>query len=256
VGNVKIKVINLWHIVVLFLCIFVLLELFVESAFYLPPHTVHLLNIIDNLVCVVFIADFFYQIWKAPQKLKYFYTWGWIDLISSIPNLQILRWGRAVRVIRIFRLLRGFRSTRMLMKYIFRDRAKGTFLAVSLITFVLIVASAIAVLNFEVVHNGNIKTPGEALWWAIVTVTTVGYGDYAPVTMGGRIIAGVLMVAGVGLFGTFTAFIANYFVETNGEVRKEQAKLNILLNEFKELKEELADIKGELKNIHNKVDKS
>jgi voltage-gated potassium channel len=248
VSKANLKVISLWHVIVLFMCIFVLLELCVEAAFDLPPHTEHLLNIIDNFICAVFIADFFYQLWKAPKKLNYFFTWGWIDLISSIPNVQFLRWGRAVRVIRIFRLLRGFRSTRMLMKYIFRDRAKGTFLAVSLITFVLIVASAIAVLNFEIVQNGTIKTPGEALWWAIVTVTTVGYGDYIPVTLGGRIVAAVLMLAGVALLGTFTAYIANYFVETSLEVRKEQAKLSIIMNEFKELKDDIAELREELKN--------
>jgi voltage-gated potassium channel len=243
----KIKVVNLWELAVLFLCIFVLLEIFIETVFNLPPHTVVLLNIVDDIVCIVFITDFVYQLWQAPEKLKYLYTWGWIDLISSIPGVEFLRWGRLIRVVRIFRLLRGFRSTRILIKYVFKNRAKGTFLTVILVTFLLIVVSSIAMLNCETVPNANIKTAEEALWWAIVTVTTVGYGNYVPVTLAGRIVASVLMIAGVGLLGTFTAYVASYFVDNSSEVRKEQVKLNILLREFKGLREEISELRDELK---------
>ena len=245
----KVRLVTLWEIAVLFLCVFVLVEIFIETVFYLPHHTVVLLNIIDNIICAIFISDFFYQLWKAPEKLKYLYTWGWIDLISSIPGVEFLRWGRAIRVVRIFRLLRGFRSTRLLMKYIFRNRAKGTFLTVILLTFMLIVISTIAILNCENVSNSTIKTPEEALWWAIVTVTTVGYGNYVPVTLAGRIVATFLMIAGVGLFGTFTAFVSSYFMDHSGEIKKEQVKLDILLKEFKELKSEISELRGELENI-------
>jgi voltage-gated potassium channel len=248
VKNGKVKIVTLWEIAVLFLCIFVLLEIFIETVFVLPPHTVSLLNIIDDIICAVFITDFFYQLWKAPKKLKYLYTWGWIDLISSIPGIEFLRWGRAVRVVRIFRLLRGFRSTRLFMKYIFKNRAKGTFLTVTLLTFVLIVVSSIAILNCETVPNANIKTPEEALWWAVVTVTTVGYGNYVPITLAGRIVATVLMIAGVGLFGTFTAFVSSYFVDSSIEVKKEQVKLDMLLHEFKGLKDEISALRDELEN--------
>ena len=245
----KLKTINLWQFAVLLLCIFVLVEIFVETVFVLPLHTVELLNITDNIVCVVFIADFFYQLWKAPKKFQYFYTWGWIDLISSIPNLQFLRWGRTIRVIRLIRLLRGFRSTRMLVRHLFRNRAKGTFFTVAMITFVIIIASSIVMLNCEKVPGSNIKTAGDALWWAVVTVTTVGYGNYYPVTIEGRIVAAILMIAGVGLFGTFTAYISSYFVDNSLEVKKEQLKLDELLAEFNELKSEISELKEELKRI-------
>ncbi len=247
--NKKLKTINLWQFAVLFLCIFVLIEIFIETVFELPTHTIELLNIIDNIVCAVFIVDFFYQLWTAPNKLQYFYTWGWIDLISSIPNLQFLRWGRMVRVIRLIRLLRGFRSTRMLVKHLFRNRAKGTFITVAMITFVVIVASSIIMLNCEKVPGSNIKTAGDALWWAVVTVTTVGYGNYYPVTAEGRIVATILMIAGVGLFGTFTAYISSYFFDNSMEVKKEQMKLNELLAEFNEFKKEISDLREELKKV-------
>jgi len=63
--------------------------------------------------------------------------------------------------------------------------------------------------------NSNIKTAEDALWWAYVTITTVGYGDRFPVTTEGRLIASLLMTAGVGLFGTFAGYISSLFIQTN-----------------------------------------
>ena len=74
---------------------------------------------------------------------------------------------------------------------------------------------AIGILQVEKDPNSNIKTAEDALWWAYVTITTVGYGDKYPVTTEGRLIAVVLMTGGVGLFGTFTAYIASWFVVDN-----------------------------------------
>ena len=67
--------------------------------------------------------------------------------------------------------------------------------------------------------NSNIKTAEDAIWWAWVTITTVGYGDKYPVTTEGRIIASFLMTAGVGLFGTFTGFIASWFLEKKSDIQ-------------------------------------
>lgn len=75
----------------------------------------------------------------------------------------------------------------------------------------LVIFSAIAILQVETDTGSNIKTAEDAIWWAYVTVTTVGYGDKYPITTEGRIIAAVLMTCGVGLFGTFTAYIASWF---------------------------------------------
>ncbi|WP_281299441.1 potassium channel family protein [Flavobacterium limnophilum] len=139
--------------------------------------------------------------------------WGWIDLISSIPMINYFRAGRLLRLIRLFRIVRAFRSSRMLLHHIFKNKAKGTFTTVSIFAVMLIIFSSIAILQVENTKEGNIKTAEDALWWAYVTITTVGYGDKFPVTTEGRIIAVVLMTAGVGLFGTFTAYASSLFVE-------------------------------------------
>jgi voltage-gated potassium channel len=228
-----------WQIVMMFLSIYVLFALFVETVFQLPAETSDLLNRVDNLVCIVFLIDFVRNLFTAKSKLGYL-KWGWIDFVSSIPYLYFLRWGRLVRVIRIMRLLRGFRSTKLILQILFANRAKGTFAAVAMITFVIVVFASIAILNLEKSSDSNIKNAPDALWWAFVTVSTVGYGDRYPVTHLGRIVAVLLMTAGVGLFGTFTAYVASLF---NQQGVKENEKQDVMvIAELKAIGERLDKI--------------
>jgi voltage-gated potassium channel len=88
----------------------------------------------------------------------------------------------------------------------------------------LTITCGAAILHFEVHADGNIKTADDAVWWALVTITTVGYGDRFPVTTEGRVIAVVLMFAGVGLFGTFSGFLASWFIGSD-ESKSEVAQL-------------------------------
>lgn len=228
--------VTIWQIVMLFLCVYVLGALFVDTVFRLPVEVSVLLNTIDNLVCVLFIGDFVYNIVTAKSKLGYL-KWGWIDLVSSIPNIQILRWGRFARIIRVLRILRGIRSTKLILKFLLANRAKGTFASVALISFVLVVFSSIAILNCERSPESNIQTASDALWWSFVTITTVGYGDFYPTTLLGRIIAAVLMTAGVGLFGTFTAYVASFFLQQEEEA--EQKREEAILAELRAIRERL-----------------
>ncbi len=197
-------------ITTLALAIFVLLALVIEMVVKLPPETVTLLNYIDNGVCMFFIGEFFYRLWTSKNKLQYL-KWGWIDLISSIPNIEILRFGRFVRVVRVIRIMRAVRSSKKVFSILMENRSGGTLSTVILATILLILFSSIAILNLETTPDSNITNAGDALWWSFVTITTVGYGDFYPVTLGGRIIASILMIGGIGLFGTFTAFVADWF---------------------------------------------
>lgn len=206
-----------WQIAILFLSIYVIVALMVDAMFVLPDDVSDILMIVDNAVCVIFLGDFFWRLFSADSKTG-FLKWGWIDFVSSIPTLEALRWGRAFRIVRILRILRGVRSTKIIISHLFRNRAKGAFFSVAMISFVMVVFGSIAILQIEPTSpESNIKNGADALWWAFVTITTVGYGDFYPVTTTGRIIAAVLMTAGVGLFGTFTAYVANMFLDQANE---------------------------------------
>ena len=170
-----------------------------------------LLDMIDNFICIIFLIDFIHNFHTAQNKLA-FMRWGWIDLISSIPTFTYLRYGRLFKLIRLLRILRAFRSTKIIVRYIFKSKIKGTMVSVFLITILMIIFSSIAILNVENAPNSNIKTASDALWWTIETITTVGYGDKYPFTDLGRVIGTILMICGVGLFGTYTAYIASFFV--------------------------------------------
>jgi len=207
---------------IIILSIYVLFALLIDTFFKLPTEISRLLFTIDNGICFIFIFDFSIRFYRAEHKLK-FMKWGWIDLISSIPSVDILRAGRLIRLIRLLRVLRTFRSTRVLINHIFKSKIKGTMTTVSIITLLIIISSSISILIVENAPESNIKTAEDALWWAMVTVTTVGYGDKFPVTTDGRIIAVVLMISGVGLFGVFTGYISSIFVN---ERQKEEKDLD------------------------------
>lgn len=236
-GNSHSEKLTWFQFIILFLSVYVLLAVFVETTVPLSPQTTLLLDYLDSIICIVFLYDFFHHLYHAQSK-RAFLKWGWIDLISSIPMLGIFRWARVVRVVRILRILRAFRSAKILITFLFEHRAKSTFATVCLISTVLVIFSSIAILHVETDSNSNIRTPADALWWAFTTVTTVGYGDKYPITTAGRIVAVVLMLAGVGLFATFTAFVSSFFIES-GQKRHE---------------EDLKEILREVRVLQNKVE--
>lgn len=211
---------EIFQLVILVLSIYVLATLFVSAFFNVPPEVHRLLTLIDNGICFVFLFDFFYRLYKAPNKWK-FLKWGWIDFISSIPHLEFFWAGRTVRLLRILRIVRAFRSSRVLFNHIFKQKSHGTFASVSIIAVLTVIFSSIAILEVETAPDSNIKTAEDALWWSYTTITTVGYGDRYPVTTEGRIVAMILMTVGVGLFGTFAGFIATWFVEERKEEEEE-----------------------------------
>ncbi len=203
-----------YEVFMLGLSVYVLAALATESLLPLDPGTRAILRYADTAICIVFIGDFVTNLVTAKSKLSYL-RWGWIDLVSSIPTVDFVRVGRVARVVRILRALRGFRSVKRLSTHLLRKRAQAALSVAVLISVLFVIFSAIAVLQFEAqAENANIKTPQDALWWAYVTITTVGYGDRFPVTVEGRLIAVVLMTVGVGLFGTVTGFIASWFLAT------------------------------------------
>jgi voltage-gated potassium channel len=197
----------------LVLSVYAVLALAASAFVRMTADTRTILEDADKIVCILFLLDFVVTLVRSERRWRYLATWGWLDLVSSIPAVSFLRWGRAVRALRILRVLRGIRATKVLTEFVVYRRAQSTFLAALLVAILLMILSSSAILQFETSPEANIKTPEDALWWSIVTITTVGYGDRFPLSTEGRIIAALLMTAGVGLFGTFSGFVAAWFLE-------------------------------------------
>lgn len=203
---------GMFNLLVLILSVYVLFSLFIDTVFELPNEMRRLLLIIDNIICVVYFIDFILQLRRAPNKIK-FLRWGWIDLLSAVPVFYAATPFRVFRLIRLIRVVRAFVSIKDFFDHLFTNRLKGFFTLAFLLTVIVMLFSSILILELEDSPKANIKTAEDALWWAYVTMTTVGYGDYYPVTTGGRILAVLLMTCGIGMFGTFTAILSTWFLQ-------------------------------------------
>ncbi|MFN2261460.1 MAG: potassium channel family protein [Psychroflexus sp.] len=176
-----------------------------SATFFLPEDSEvnKLIHYYDFGLCAVFLYDFFQQLRKRKKKWRYFLTYGWLDLLSSIPVVAEFRY---VRVLRIFRILRIVKSFRMLYKFILTNKKASMYGFIVFAASVILVLSSTLVLYFEQ-DVGNIKTAEDAMWWSYVTITTVGYGDYYPVTNIGKVISSILILNGIAIFGAIVSYI-------------------------------------------------
>jgi voltage-gated potassium channel len=223
-----------YQLFMLALCIYALAALGAEAAYPAGSEIRQLLAYADTAVCMLFLVDFCVSFYRAENRWRYFYTWGWLDLLSSIPTLDAARWGRAARIARIVRVLRGIRATRILAGLVLEKRRQSGILGAALLALLLLTVASVSILHVETDPRSNIKTAEDAIWWSLTTITTVGYGDHFPVTSEGRFVAGILMCAGVGLFGMFSGFLASWFVAP--DTKQEQNELEAIRQEIREMR--------------------
>jgi len=224
-----------WEIFVLALAVLSLVNI-VLLVLPLDDDSQRVIFIVDGTLCLVFLADFLYRLRAARSKREYMWRGGgWLDLIGSlpIPGFRIARTLRVVRAVGQIREHGGRKAWRDFA----RERAQGAMYVVLLLVVLVLEFASIGVLAAERgAQDANIETASDALWWGYVTITTVGYGDRFPVTNEGRIVGVVLLTIGVGLFGTFTAFIANVFLAPRKPRRRSEPTSTV--DELRSLLEE------------------
>lgn len=172
----------------------------------------NVLLIMNAIFSGVFLLDFSYRLATAPSRSDYFFRhFGWADLLASLPFAE-LKFLRIFRLVRVFRLMREV-GGRKVLRTLVRDRA-GSALFTLLLTGTLVLQfGSLTILRIEDDAPGaNITSASDALWYTIVTISTVGYGDEYPVTNAGRVVGAMIIVVGVGIFGTFTGYLANVFL--------------------------------------------
>ena len=169
-----------------------------------------ILDIVEVGLTAIFVAEFGSRILAAYDRARYL-RGHWIDLVALIP---VARGLRIARLLRLLRLVRTFASVYRATSHIGRlVNHRGLGLLITAWLGVMVICSA----GLYIAENGinkAITSPLDALWWGIVTLTTVGYGDVYPVTPEGRIAASILMLLGIGLFGAITATITSYLIAT------------------------------------------
>lgn len=173
----------------------------------------YVLLAMNGLLSMFLFLDFLYRLRTAPSAAEYFFRqFGWADLLASIP-LQQVKILRLFRVLRVVRLLHELGPT-TIWNTIIRDRASSALYTLLLVGILMLEFGSLGMLALEAGKPGaNIETASDALWFSIVTMATVGYGDQYPVTNPGRLLGSVIIVVGVGIFGTLTGFLANAFIQ-------------------------------------------
>ncbi|NBR42670.1 MAG: hypothetical protein EBU04_07355 [Verrucomicrobia bacterium] len=230
---------NSWDWLVLVVAVLSLLLVFLETFVHIPPRTLLVLRDIDRLACAIFLADIVVR-WRREKWAASFWRWGWVDLLASIPFDPAFRTLQAIRIYRIIRLIRVLKKLQTLTG---GTSLNEKLLALPAIALVMVFFSTNLILEVERLDpNSNIKTAGDALWWALSTVTTVGYGDTYPVTTEGRIIAAVLMLIGIALFGSMSAIITSKLI-----LPKETKDHEEMRHEMRQLHAEIKDLRDELK---------
>ncbi len=256
----------------IFIFVLTIISLVVMVVMLLPglnDETVKVLSFYDNLICVIFLIDFFSNLWNAPKKSDYFIKdRGWLDLLGSIPSLGLLtnagkyagllRLARLSRLSRITRLMRGG-GKEALVKDVLANRSQYTAFITILLLFIILTTSSVLVLQFESSSpDGKILTGGDALWYAVVTLTTVGYGDLFPVTTLGRITGVFIMFAGVGLIGVLASLLSSVLLGSPAVPEEEEAHVESAAtgdgNELAAIKNELAEMRQIMKDMSAKMD--
>jgi voltage-gated potassium channel len=190
--------------------------------------------VMNLILTLIFLLDFIVRFIKAPSKKEYMGRGaGWADLISALPFQQtnILR---LFRLIRVYRLIRTY-GMRRVGQALVKERAETALLMLLLIGMLVLEFGSLEMLRLEQnVEGANINSASDALWYVIVTMATVGYGDQFPITDPGRIMGTFIIVVGVGIFGTLTGYLANLFLTPT---RRRREKEDSLIRRVEDLKE-------------------
>ncbi|RDH79877.1 ion transporter [Mycolicibacterium moriokaense] len=205
----------------------------VEVLLQPPSHVRTTLEIVNSVLYLAFVCDYFVRLSLARRKVRWFFT-HLLDLaIVALPFLRPLRLLRLLVLVKVMQHAVGVAIRGRVVLY------------TACSAVLLIYVASLAVLEAE---RGNpasdIQSFGEAVWWSITTVTTVGYGDFAPVTDTGRVIAVLLMIGGISLLGVVTGTLASWIVQRVSEEDDEnqaatRAQINALRADVQRLTEEV-----------------
>lgn len=174
------------------------------------------LNMADNIIYFIFVLDFVIR-WALSKDKTAFIKNHYVDLIALLPFHFFTNspYGSLLKLMRVItyamRLIHNIKDVLYTNGFIY---------SLGSATIITILGS-FAIYFFEKDTSTTIKSYGDAFWWSIVTVTTVGYGDISPTTSAGRVIAAILMLSGIGFLSMLTSTVSTYFItKTNEKAKK------------------------------------
>jgi voltage-gated potassium channel len=169
------------------------------------------IEVAELVLTGLFVLEFGSRILAARSRLGYL-KGHWIDVIALAPPIRIARPLRLLRLLRLVRAFAGIYRAGLHLRGLARHKAFA-WLLLAWISVMVVCSAWLYIAEHGI--NKAVDNPFDALWWGVVTLTTVGYGDVTPVTTEGRIAAMALMLLGIGLFGAITATITSYLMTSD-----------------------------------------
>ncbi|MDW7660520.1 MAG: potassium channel family protein [Bacillota bacterium] len=229
-----------WIMVLLVLAVVGML--FIEFRMDLSPQATVMFHQIDTGILIVFAADYFTRLILADKK-KTFLKSNIPDLIAIIPFSSLFRLARLARLTRLIRLARTVRLMRVAI-WLSRFKEKfGVFIRTNGLIYMVFITVAITVAGAVGIYLIEDMSLIDSFWWAFVTITTVGYGDISPASTGGKLLAAVLMLVGIGFLGMVTGTIATYFL--GGGKKKSSSYRDLTVESIKLKIDELDSLSDE-----------
>jgi voltage-gated potassium channel len=228
------KVINVFIVVLIILnVVAVMLETL--PSIEKNPDAMRFFHYFDWVSVIIFTIEYVLRVWSSNHEEKYKHSfWGrlkymvspaaLIDLIAIIPSYLHAFIGLDLRILRMLRLLRFFRLFRLtaytkpahMISNVFKKRKNELGLSFILAIFLIIIASCImyfAEHQFPSVKDSHFKSIPDTVWWAVVSLTTTGYGDMVPLTNIGKVMASIIMLTGVAFFALPAGIITAGFID-------------------------------------------
>ncbi|MBS2210501.1 ion transporter [Carboxylicivirga mesophila] len=213
---------KLFDILLIILILLSIVVVMVESDDTLPPAINKAMVVMEWCLTGLFTIEYFLRIAIIDRPRKYIFSFfGIIDLLAILPTymgliiggtqmLIVVRALRLVRVFRVLKLTRYVKEASVLWSALLSSRNK-----ISVFLFVVLIIVTIMGTVMYIVenpHNEGFKSIPQSVYWAIVTLTTVGYGDIAPVTVFGKFLAGFIMITGYAIIAVPTGIVTSQLV--------------------------------------------
>lgn len=245
---------SLLSLILSFMALFV-----ISGLLFLPikPETRQVLIGLDFIICSIFIFQLTIDLIRSENRSQFIKD-HWIDFLASLPMIEPLRFARIFHILRVILVIR---SGRFVLKQLFSSRRETTLASILLLLVILLTIGSSMMLFLEGKNpEANIQSGGDALWWALVTISTVGYGDHYPISDGGKILASGIILCGVGIFGMISGLITSMITSPTKqqELRSENKErlLNTIIQRQDEILLRLNQIEEQLdkqtKNNQNK----
>ena len=224
--------------------------------FFLPYTDVALVNIIilfNWVIEIIFITNFFYRLTIADSRSKYIRSKeGVIDLLACIPFIQISWIFRGLNAFFIFRDL----GVDQFRKDLSRGRANATVLTVLFVMVLILEFGSYSVILAERGDpHANITSAEIALWWVFETITTVGYGDYTPITLGGRVVGVIVMAAGIGTYALLAGYFAKVLIGQRDKTNDNAPEDKESISNPQELMVHLRELEGNDQELSERLER-